>query len=286
VSDDYVESVEQVRRAREARLRSATGWLSLVGKAFLGQGTTTVGSAPDAGARLPDGAPAHVGRLHVEGNTVRFEAADGVLVTCEGELVASRALRSDRNGKADSLVVSGFVMELMERGDALALRIRDTRVLPRPFAGIATFPIDPAWVVHARLVPHPERRMVDLDFEGAIGSVADSFVSPGWVVFAHLGKEHRLEAVYEDSSRRRLFVLFRDATSGVDSYGIGRFLYAPLPDQTGDVVLDFNLAMLPGCAFTAYATCPIPQRSNTLTIPIHAGEREYLGPLIGADGLA
>ena len=94
--------------------------------------------------------------------------------------------------------------------------------------------------------------------------------------------EHRIEAVYEDGSRKRLFLLFRDATSGTESYGLGRFVYAPLPDERGRLTIDFNLAMLPGCAFTVFATCPIPPKENRLAIPVRAGEREYLGPAVGA----
>jgi uncharacterized protein (DUF1684 family) len=278
--DDYRASVERHHAARVARLRSATGWLSLVGKSFLGQGTTTVGSSSDSDARLPDGAPPHVGSLHVEGHVVRFEAHPDAVATFDGEPVTSRVLRSDRGGRADAIVVSGFVLEVMERGDTLALRIRDTRELPRPYGGIDYYPLDPSLNVRATLLRHPEPRTVDLDFEGATGAVMDSFVSPGVVVFERLG-EHRLEAVYEDSSQRRLFILFRDATSGPESYGLGRFLYAPLPASSDDVMLDFNMSMLPGCAFTVFATCPIPPRENRLAIPIRAGERAYLAKPIG-----
>ena len=273
MTDAYAASVEEAHAARVARLRSATGWLSLVGKTFFSQGTTEI--------VLPDGG-APIGHLHLDGSVVRFDAASGAGVTVDGDPVASRVLRSDRNGKADALLARGFVLEVMERGDTFALRIRDTRVLPTPFAGIDRYPIDPSWRVDARLDALAEPRTVDLDFEGATGAVADSFVSPGWVVFERDGAEHRIEAVYEDGSQKRLFLLFRDATSGSESYGLGRFVYAPLPNERGRLTIDFNLAMLPGCAFTIFATCPIPPKENRLAIPVRAGEREYLGPAVGA----
>ena len=272
-SDAYAASIEEAHAARVARLRSATGWLSLVGKTFFGHGTTEV--------ILPDGGPP-IGRVHLDASIVRFDAADGAEVTCNGEHVGSRVLRTDRNGKAGALLARGFVLEVMERGDTFALRIRDTRELPRPFAGIDRYPVDASWKIDARLDAFAEPRTVDLDFEGATGAVADAFVSPGWVVFERDGVEHRIEAVYEDASRKRLFLLFRDATSGSESYGLGRFVYAPLPDESGRLTIDFNLAMLPGCAFTVFATCPIPPKENRLTIPVRAGEREYLGPAVGA----
>lgn len=272
MTDHYAASIEEAHAARVARLRSATGWLSLVGKTFFGQGTTEI--------VLPDGG-APIGNIHLDGSVVRFDVASGVEVTCNGETFDSRVLRSDRAGKADALLVRGFVLEVMERGDTFALRIRDTRELPRPFDGIGRFPIDPSWKVEARLEALAEPRAVDLDFEGATGAVADSFLSPGWVVFEREGREHRIEAVYEDGARKRLFLLFRDATSGSESYGLGRFVYAPLPDEGGRLTIDFNLAMLPGCAFTVFATCPIPPKENRLAIPVRAGEREYLGPALG-----
>jgi uncharacterized protein len=272
MTDAYVTAIEEAHTARVARLRSATGWLSLVGKTFLSPGATPV--------ELPDGAGV-IGTATLEGNVVRFDAADGASVMSGGEPVSSRVLQSDRHGKADALHANGFVLEVMERGDAFALRIRDTRELPRPYAGIERFPTDASWKIRARLEAYPEPRTVDIDFEGATGAIADRFVSPGVLVFDHSGTEHRLEAVYEDGSQKRLFILFRDATSGSESYGLGRFVYAPLPDENGEVVIDFNLAILPGCAFTVYATCPIPPRQNRLAIPVRAGEREYMAPAIG-----
>lgn len=254
----YEEEIAAAHAARVERLRSATGWLSLVDKIFLGQGMTKV--------HLPDGS--FTGDLFVKGRHVELDG---------------RALRSDRDGPADAVNVSGFVLELMERGETLALRVRDHRVLPRPFAGIARFAVDPDWRKEARFVPHAEPREVLLDFEGANagGGVTDVFVSPGVVVFGHEGREHRLEVVWEGASKKRLFVLFRDRTAGAESYALGRFLYAPAPDAGGRTVLDFNLAMLPGCAFSVYATCPIPPKDNRLEVAVRAGERFYEGKAIG-----
>ena len=72
----------------------------------------------------------------------------------------------------------------------------------------------------------------------------------------------------------QLFFVFRDLTSGKETYPAGRFLYAALP-QAGRVVLDFNLAENPPCAFTPYATCPLPPPQNRLQVRIEAGELDY-----------
>lgn len=254
----YEEEVAAHHERRVERLRSGTGWLSLVDKVFLSQGTTEL--------RLPDGSIE--GPLVVEGTRVEL---------------GGRVLKSDKDGLADKVVVNGFVVELMERGDSLALRVRDHRELPRPFSGIARFPTDIAWNKNARLDRFAEPRKVMLDFEGATagGGVTDTFVSPGRLVFEHDAKEHALDTVWEGYDEGRLMVLFRDATTGKDSYPLGRFVYANAPDEDGTVVLDFNLAMLPGCAFSVYATCPIASKENRLPIEVRAGERFYEGKAVG-----
>jgi uncharacterized protein (DUF1684 family) len=254
----HEEEVEAHFARRIERLRSGTGWLSLVDKVFLSQGTSEL--------KLPDGSIE--GPLVVEGNRVEL---------------GGRILKSDKDGPADKININGFVVELMERGDSLALRIRDHRELPRPFAGISRFPIEAAWRKDARLVRWPEPRNITLDFEGATstGGVTDTFVSPGRLVFEHESVEHALEAVWEGHDETRLMLLFRDGTSGKDSYPLGRFVYANAPDENGRVVLDFNLAMLPGCAFSVYATCPIASPENKLAIEVRAGERLYEGKPVG-----
>lgn len=254
----YEEEVEATHAARVARLRSAAGWLSLVDKVFLGEGLTKL--------RLPDGS--FTGDISVSGRHVELDG---------------RPLKSDREGRADAVSVNGFVLEVMERGESLALRIRDHRVLPRPFAGIARFPVDRRWRKVARLVAYQTPKEVTLDFEGATagGGVTDVFTSPGVLAFEHDGVEHRLEAVWEGASKSRLMVLFRDATAGSESYALGRLVYATAPDAEGASVVDFNLAMLPGCAFSVYATCPIAPPNNRIAVEIRAGERVYQGSAVG-----
>lgn len=254
----YEEDIEAAHERRVARLRSATGWLSLVDKVFLGQGMTKL--------RLPDGS--FVGDFVVTGKRVELDG---------------RHLKSDAAGRADAVNVNGFVIEVMERGETLALRIRDHRELPRPFAGVARFPVDPTWRKHARFEPFEDAKEVFLDFEGATaeGGVSDRFFSPGVVAFDHDGTEHRLQAVWLGADRKNLVVMFRDLTSGKESYPLGRLVNTDAPDDAGNVVVDFNLAILPGCAFSIYATCPIPPRENHLPIEVRAGERFYQDKAIG-----
>jgi len=283
----YARQIAATRAARVTRLRSDTGWLSVVGKVFLDRTTPAVrvGSAPDCEARLPMGAPAFVGTLRIEHGLVRITLPYG-----SPGAPRERVLGSDRDGKADSLDAGGFRLEVMERGDVFALRVRDVRELPRPFAGIDYFPVDIAWRKEARLVPHTQATALELDYEGpplhsasggTAADISDKFESPGVLVFDAAEGEQRLTAVYTDGARARLYVLFRDGTAPAESYPTGRFLYAAPPDASGRVVLDFNEAMIPGCAFSIHATCPIPPRDNRLSVRIPAGEKNYLGDPVG-----
>ena len=92
--------------------------------------------------------------------------------------------------------------------------------------------------------------------------------------FTLAGKEYRLEPTDEDG---QLFFVFRDLTAGKETYPSGRFLYAAAP-RDGYVILDFNKAYNPPCAFTPYATCPLPSRQNRLPVRIPAGELVYHPP--------
>lgn len=277
----YEAELEAAHAARVARLRAPTGWLSLVGKIFLHEGAATLGADATCAARLPAG-PAVVGALTVRGTRVTLDVADGVEVSIAGEPIRSRVLRSDAGGAPDTLAVGDLLLQLMERGDTLALRVRDRRGATAPFPGIDRFPADLAWRKAARFEPHAPGARLHVEYEGAHeGDVSEEMACPGTVVFAHDGREERLEVLLEDGGKR-LYVPFRDATSGDESYESGRFLYAALPDAAGDVVLDFNQAMLPGCAFSAFATCPIPPKQNRMRVAIRAGERRYLGVPVGA----
>jgi uncharacterized protein (DUF1684 family) len=104
-----------------------------------------------------------------------------------------------------------------------------------------------------------------------IGQV-NELVSPGVVEFELQGKKLQLTPVYETPKEDELFYIFKDATSGKTTYGAGRFVYSALPDKDGMVVLDFNRAYSPPCAFTDFATCPLPPAQNRLEAAIEAGE--------------
>jgi len=270
-SDEEVAAEVRVyREARLGRLTSPTGWLSLVAKAWLPEGASRIGAASDAEIwlDLPD-APPHLGTVTRQGGEVTFVAAPGVEAVARGARVDSLVLRSDAEPSPDEVVVGPLRLELIRRGDDVALRVRDpdspTR---RAFAGVPAYQVDQRWWIDARFEPRPSPASVRLeDSDGR----PQTYLSPGDAVFEVDGVTGRLQLLLE-SDGRRLFVLFGDATNRDETYGAGRFLYAPLP-VNGRVILDFNKAFNPPCAFTSFASCPMPPAQNRLPFRIPAGEK-------------
>jgi len=159
---------------------------------------------------------------------------------------------------------------VIQRGDRMGIRLRDPESQYRKgFKGIVSFPASAAYRVTARFVAEPRK----IPILNVLGQTEDS-ECPGYVVFRLAGKEYRLYPIIETPGDKELFYIFRDLTAGKETYGAGRFLYSDLP-KDGKVVLDFNKAYNPPCAFTPYATCPLPPKQNHIAVRIEAGEKAY-----------
>jgi uncharacterized protein (DUF1684 family) len=138
------------------------------------------------------------------------------------------------------------------------------------FQGLRWFPIETRWRIDARWIPH--QPAPTLRIQNIVGQIVE-MSNPGAAVFTVAGRDYRLEALLESPADEELFFMFRDGTSGRTTYGAGRYLYTPLP-KDGRVMLDFNRAINPPCAFTNFATCPLPPSANRLTVAIEAGEMD------------
>jgi uncharacterized protein (DUF1684 family) len=187
-------------------------------------------------------------------------------------ITAAVELRPDSERDADELTIGDVRLVVHASGDALRLRVRDPNgPLARGFAGFTWFPIDLRYRVTGRFVEDAQPRR--LQVMNTFGE-ADELESRGVVTFTFEGRNLRLRPFM--SERGRLFFVFKDASSGQDTYEAARFLYADL-QQDGTVVLDFNEAYNPPCAFNQYTTCPLPLRENQLPVKILAGEQAYRG---------
>jgi len=261
--------VETWREERLAGLTADDGWLTLVGLHWLPEDETTIGSAEGSGVRLPASTPARVGTLAGGDGTVRLDLAPGVEATAGGEPFAGGELASDAGGEPTVVELGTVSFYAIERGEKVGLRVKDTASEAREdFAGIPSYPVDPRWRVAARFAPYDPPR--DVEIPDVTGNVQKGH-SPGAVLFEAGGETRRLEAL--DGGPGELFLIFADETSGEETYGAGRYLYVPAADETGRLVVDFNRAYNPPCAFTAYATCPLPPKANRLPFPVEAGEK-------------
>ncbi len=259
------------RAEREAALRSDNGWLTLVALAWLRPGENRFGSAKDCAVVLDaPGIPADGGSLFLEGERVRVVSRSGAL-TLDGAPAGDRELRSDAKGKPDVLRLGRLSFYVIRRGDRFGVRVKDPDAPTRVrFRGLAYFPENPAYQVEARFVGF--EKPVEISVPTAIGGV-EKDTATGRLEFTLRGQALTLTP-FSDPETGALFIVFRDATSGTTTYGAGRFLDAD-PPKGGKVILDFNRAYNPPCAFTPFATCPLPPRENRLPVAVEAGEKKY-----------
>lgn len=272
----YRQEIEEWRAERVERLRAEGGWLSLAGLHWLPEGESSIGSEPVADVVLPASAPARVGTVVRQGETVTLEVAPGVEATHQGEPVRRVEMVSDAAaGEREPTVVElgTLTLQVIERGERVGLRVKDSEAPSRTgFAGIESYPIDPRWRLAARFEPYDPPREIEVD-DYAGGTQTSTMA--GAVVFDVDGATHRLDAL---DAGDELFLIFADRTSGDTTYGGGRYLYAAKPAPGEPAIVDFNKAYNPPCVFTPYATCPLPPRQNRLDVPIEAGEKSYHAP--------
>ena len=265
------------RDERRAKLTAPDGWTTLVGLHWVDPGAHYVGASADNGIHLAMG-PQHLGMIELKGDRVRFVPDASAGLTLDGQpLAGATELRTDADPAGPSTI--GFddghgVATVIERAGRHALRVKHAQAPTRTgFAGIPYWPADAAWKVTGRFIPHEAGRTMEV--ANIIGTT-DHVSNPGVVEFQRDGRTFRIEAI--DEGEGVLFLVFADRTNGHGSYGAGRFLDAPMPDAQGRVVLDFNQARNPPCAFTAFATCPLPPPENRLDLAIPAGEKAYHAP--------
>lgn len=266
------------RADREAKLKADDGWLTVAGLYWLKEGVNSVGTADDNSIVLPPGsAPAHVGTFELREGKTFFKAAAGVNVTANGQSVQELEVKSDAVKQPDVLKLNDLTFLLLKRGERYGIRLKDTNARTRrEFAGLRWYEGKADYRITAQFIPYEQLKTVNI--LNILGDV-EQMKSPGYVTFTLNGQALSLEPV--SSGGDKLFFIFRDLTSGKTTYKPGRFLYATAPadlTKPGPVVLDFNQAINPPCAFTAFATCPLPPKRNHLAVAIEAGEQTYHDP--------
>ena len=272
VPADYTAAIDKERTDRDAGLRKPGGWLSLIGLNWLSEGSNSIGSAKDNDVVLLKGPP-KLGVITLKDGkaSIAIDAASGA--TVDGKSVSETALASDASGKPSVVAAGPVSFFVIQRNDRIGLRIKDADAEAlKNFLGIDFFDIDPSWRVEARWVTFDKPQ--PLEIPDVVGTIYKLQV-PGKAVFELAGETYELLPMNEDT-KDGLFFVFADKTSGKITYGGGRFLDTESP-KDGKLILDFNLAYDPPCAFTPYATCPLAPPENRLKVAVEAGEKKYRG---------
>ena len=275
-SDDaWRKEVADWREARLERLKSPYGWPSLIGLEWLKEGANTVGSASDNAIVIAK-APAHLGTitLHAGKTAIALDAkADA---TIDGEKKTMAELVDDSQPKPTQIGFGTVKFYLIQRGDKFGLRIKDSEAATRQkmiAQGVENFEFDPAWRIEAKWQAYePPHEVEGVNIIGQ----TEKYQIMGKASFTRDGKTYSVEPMLENPGDTELFLVFADRTSGKETYGAARFVYTPMP-KDGKIVLDFNKAYNPPCAFTPYATCPLPTPQNRLDLRVTAGERKWKG---------
>ncbi|WP_338334498.1 MULTISPECIES: DUF1684 domain-containing protein [Xanthomonas] len=270
--DVYEVALERARAERLRQLRAPDGWLSYTGSGRVRAGQYRVGSDPHSDIVLPAG-PAQLGQLTLDAaGHIRFRADGSAAVTLNGQRIGDVRLQPERAGqRGDRLDVGGRQFYLVQTGALYGWRFRDPAAPAlTQFDGLEYFPTDPQWRIQAQWQPYPTPRTTTL--LTSIGTPLTVEV-PGEAVFSLNGHEYRLRPLLQEDGQG-LFFLFADRTSGKESYGGARYLFATSP-RDGQVVLDFNLAENPPCALTPHVVCPIAPPENRLDVAVNAGEKTY-----------
>ena len=255
----FVKEEQQWRAAYEYGLTAPEGWLSVAGLFWLHEGANSAGSDPHSDVRLPATAPVHVGVFRLEHGAVTWLPARG----------AATRVEPDTSIRPTVISIGDLSLTAIRRGSKTGIRLRDPNApARRNFKQTAWFPPEPSWVVRAKWVALPKPKKIPI--ANVLGMTEDEDC-PGYAEWTRDGKTWRLEPILEGNL---LFFMFKDATNAHTTYGAGRFLYSEAP-ANGEVILDFNHAHNPPCAFTAYATCPLPPPQNRLAIAVNAGEKTY-----------
>lgn len=278
----YEQQIQQWRTGRVQRLTAPDGWLGLIGLEWLKEGDTRVGSAADNDIVLKAG-PAHLGTVKLaKDGSLHIVLAANSMATIDGKHVTGAALIDDVHvtGDASPTLVSFGAANfyVIDRDGRKGLRVKDSDAATRKgFLGIDYFPVDPSWHIVATWVPFDPPHKLEI---GSVIGTIDKVDVPGKAVFERDGHTYEL-LPYQEEPGGELFFVIADRTSGKETYGAARFLYAALPEhglnRDGKVILDFNEAYNPPCAFTSFATCPLAPPENRLDLRITAGEKKYRG---------
>jgi uncharacterized protein (DUF1684 family) len=278
---DWLKQLLAWRAMRAQTLSAPEGWMSLTGLEPIAEGRNSFGGAADNAVHLKGQVPAHLGVLERKGKEVKLLPPSGGFppeLRVDGKPAQEQVLHADDEAQPTRLTCGSLVFFVIRRGDRAILRVKDAQAPTRvQFQHLNWYEPDPAYRVKAKWTPYVPQKQISVP---SIIGTEDRMPVPGVAEFSLHGRTYTLEPVIEEPGDTQLFFILRDSTSPKTSYGAGRFLYTDFPDhgldQPGELWLDFNRTRNPPCAYTPYATCPLPPKQNWLKVGLPVGEKKYL----------
>ena len=272
-SNSYAKSINDWHKARIADLKTPDGWLNLEGLYWLEKGVNSFGNKEGSDCRYNNAAfPAELGSFIYEGDSVLWMNSASNAIKVNGVLVnGTKPVKVFYKEEQDiTMSWSYFTWTIIKREDKMGVRFRNLKAKTLiNFKGIDRFPIDVNWRIKASMVAPSQNLLM---ITNVLGQTSPTKTA-GKLIFNINNKEYSLDVI--DEGGPKLFVVFADETAGKTTYGAGRFIEIPRPDTLGNTEIDFNIAYNPPCAFTAFATCPLPPAQNRLKVAIPAGEKNY-----------
>jgi uncharacterized protein (DUF1684 family) len=270
---EYLNAIEQWHQMRIDYLKKPDGWLNLEGLFWLKKGKNSFGSDAKADCHYDNkDFPSMLGNFIYQGDSVIWENGNQAFIDID-KVKATPGMPYkvfDEYGNAAVMDWKQFSWVVIKREDKVGIRFRNLNAKTLiAFKGIERFPVESKWHIKAKLIqPVQDFLMIT----NVLGQTVSS-KNAGKLLFEINGTKYTLDVI--DESGPNLFIVFADQTSGKSTYGAGRFIDIPKPDSDGNTVIDFNKAYNPPCAFTAFATCPLPPEQNRLSVKIEAGEKNY-----------
>ncbi|HLY28699.1 MAG TPA: DUF1684 domain-containing protein [Aggregatilineales bacterium] len=271
-AQDYETQIASWRNKLDDQLRREDGWLTLIGLHWLQDGMNTVGSDPSSTVVLPkNSAPKQVGTIELRDGKAILTVTCEEPVTVDGVEVKTAELRHDNaEGGPSVIALRSLSFFLIKREAHYGIRVRDRNNSARTtFQGRKWFPVKPQYRIKAKFIRYETMRT--LTVMNTVGLLVP-MDNPGYVEFELDGQKLRLEAFADEE--KSLWLIFKDLSNGKTTYDAGRFLVAPI-NEDGTVDLDFNRIYNPPCAFTVFATCPLPPKENILAVALESGEQLY-----------
>ncbi|MEQ9424226.1 MAG: DUF1684 domain-containing protein [Cyclobacteriaceae bacterium] len=270
-TEEYQSEINNWKQKRLTALKAENGYVNLAGLFWLQEGETTFGGSEDNGIVFPtEKTPSYLGSFIKQDSTIVINAIDTNMFMNDQKIIGQAVAFTSMTEKPKVFSRGSLQWIIIQRGDQIGVRLRD---LEHPnltsMEAIEYYPLNPEYRVIADYEPYDPPKMIQTT--NVLGITYDAPI-PGKLTFELKGKQYTLEPNIDEGD---LHIRFKDATTGKETYGLGRYLKAEMPDGPAQVVVDFNKAYNPPCAFTEFATCPLPPEQNTIGIKVEAGEKTY-----------